>query len=258
MVARHDLTADPRVRADLLEARRATAFFARKLAELSDADLGAPTRLEGWSRRHLVAHVGYNARALCRLALWANSGEPHPMYASPVARDREISRGATLQAHALRHLFEHSAVSLDVEWRDSPDSAWRAPVRTATGREVPFSETVWMRLRELWLHAIDLDNGARWSDIPEAIVERLVADIAGTWAARGDGAGLVLVDSAGRFSVSAAAESGGGAAEVRIAGPLPELLAWASGRGRLGEISGLVARDVDGRAVELPLPPRWL
>lgn len=256
MVARHDLATDQRVRADLLEVRRATAFFARKLGELSDADLDAPTRLEGWNRRHLVAHVGYNARALCRLALWANSGEPHPMYASPDARDREIARGATLQPHALRHLFEHSAVSLDVEWRDSPDAAWRASVRTATGREVPFSETAWMRLRELWLHAIDLDNGARWGDVPAPIAERLLADIVGTWAARGEPLGFVLSDPASGFSAGAPAP--GAASLIRIEGPLPALLAWASGRGRASETAGLEARGIGEAPVRLPAAPRWL
>ena len=36
----------------------------------------------GWSRRHVVAHVGYNARALTRLVEWAKTGIETPMYAS--------------------------------------------------------------------------------------------------------------------------------------------------------------------------------
>lgn len=185
MVARHDLTTDPRLRAELLTVRRGTAFFARKLGELSDAELDEPSLLPGWSRRHLIAHVGYNARALTRLVQWANTGVETPMYDSPEARDAEIDFGATLPARALRHLIEHAAISLDVEWRDSPDDAWAAVVRTAQGREVPARETVWMRTREVWLHAIDLDNGAGFGDVPEPVLERLLADITGTWRARG-------------------------------------------------------------------------
>ncbi|MBU5900470.1 maleylpyruvate isomerase N-terminal domain-containing protein, partial [Vibrio cholerae O1] len=71
------------------------------------------------------------------------------------ARDAEIDFGSTLPVRALRHLIEHAAISLDVEWRDSPDEAWAAIVRTAQGREVPARETVWMRTREVWLHGID-------------------------------------------------------------------------------------------------------
>ncbi|MGB0411134.1 MAG: maleylpyruvate isomerase N-terminal domain-containing protein, partial [Pikeienuella sp.] len=51
---------------DLLLARRGAAYFARKLAELNDADLNAPSLRAGWSRRHLIAHTGYHARAFAR------------------------------------------------------------------------------------------------------------------------------------------------------------------------------------------------
>jgi maleylpyruvate isomerase len=61
MVARHDQTTDPVLLDALLQARRGTAFFARKLNELTDAELDGRTHLPEWTRRHLVAHVGYNA-----------------------------------------------------------------------------------------------------------------------------------------------------------------------------------------------------
>ncbi|RAG66982.1 maleylpyruvate isomerase, partial [Burkholderia multivorans] len=161
MVPRHDLTTDPALLAELLTVRRGTAFFARKLGELSDAEFDEPSLLPGWSRRSLIAHVGYNAQALTRLVQWANTGVETPMYESPTARDAEIDFGSTLPVRALRHLIEHAAISLDVEWRDSPDEAWEAIVRTAQGREVPARETVWRRTREVWLHANDLEKGAR-------------------------------------------------------------------------------------------------
>lgn len=266
MVARHDLTTDPRLRAELLTVRRGTAFFARKLGELSDAELDEPSLLPGWSRRHLIAHVGYNARALTRLVQWANTGVETPMYDSPEARDAEIDFGATLPARALRHLIEHAAISLDVEWRDSPDDAWAAVVRTAQGREVPARETVWMRTREVWLHAIDLDNGAGFGDVPEPVLERLLADITGTWRTRGTDAGiLVTVDGAGdsavgddsaggvSFGSTFVGDSLGGATDgdavTVVSGTLPELVRWASGRGDAG------VRTSTGAAVPAP---RWL
>ena len=70
MVARHDQTTDPVLLDALLQARRGTAFFARKLNELTDADLDGVSLLPGWTRRHVVAHVGYNARAIARLVEW--------------------------------------------------------------------------------------------------------------------------------------------------------------------------------------------
>ena len=152
----HDLELSER----LLIARRGTAFFAQRLAELTDDELDGDTLLDGWTRKHLVAHVGYNAAALCRLMDWAATGVETPMYESTEQRSQEITEGATLSPAALRNLFDHTVARLDEKWRHLPESAWDAEVRTAQGRSVPASETVWMRTREVWIHAVDLANGA--------------------------------------------------------------------------------------------------
>lgn len=268
MAARSDLTTSPEVQAELLAVRRATAYLSRKVSEIQDGELGAASRLDGWSRAHVVAHLGYNARALCRLVEWANTGVETPMYRSGEHRNYEIEMGATLQPHALRHLFDHSAVSLNVEWRDTPDDAWGATVMTATGREVQLTETLWMRLRELWLHAIDLDNGGRWEDIPPDITLRLVQDILGAWRGRGLGSAYELCGEHGELvGTSAAVPSLGtqGASPVRvirIMGPMSRLLAWASGRGTEAELRMLGAQDVspagEETAIPLPASPRWI
>lgn len=184
MVARHDLVQDPRSRADLLLARRGTAYFSRMLAQLPEAELDGPSLRAGWSRRHVVAHVGYNARALTRLVEGARTGVPGQMYASTAERDREIDLGATLGGAALRNLHTHAAVHLSVEWRDLPEDRWLVPVLTTAG-EVPVAETVRMRAREVWLHAVDLDNGARTEDLPAEVLH----DLPEHWCDGADGAG---------------------------------------------------------------------
>jgi maleylpyruvate isomerase len=73
MAARNDRTSDPVLLQSLLQARRGTAFFARKLNELADAELDGDCLLPGWTRRHVVAHVGYNARAIAQLIEWLAS-----------------------------------------------------------------------------------------------------------------------------------------------------------------------------------------
>ncbi|MEB0015295.1 maleylpyruvate isomerase N-terminal domain-containing protein, partial [Glaciimonas sp. Cout2] len=67
------LPADPELLAQLLLARRATAFFAHELNGLSNVDLDGDSLLPGWSRRHVVAHVAYNARGMVRLVTWART-----------------------------------------------------------------------------------------------------------------------------------------------------------------------------------------
>lgn len=242
MVARHDQTTDPYLQAALLQARRGTSFYNRKLNELSDADFDAPSRLPAWSRRELIAHVGYNARAITRLVQWANTGVETPMYESSTARAEEIAFGSTLPVRALRHLNDHAAISLNVEWRDTPDEAWRAEVRTAQGRTVPLSETVWMRTREVWLHAIDLDNGARFAEIPREVLSGLLVDILGFWERKGTTPlASVRVTDEPRHAVD------GPDGSPVVAGDLPAVVAWASGRG--GQL-------LDGGAEVVA--PRWL
>jgi maleylpyruvate isomerase len=247
MVARQDLTQDPDLKAALLTARRGTAFFGRKLDELSDDELAAPSLLPGWTRAHVIAHVGYNARALARLIDWANTGVETPMYSSRQARNEEIDHGAMLSPVELRDLYEQSANHLDVAWRDTPQEAWGHGVKAAQGRTVPATETVWWRIREVWIHAVDLDNGASFADMPADVLERLLADITGAWRNRGDDKNLRLevLDSGGvtQLGDTSAADP------VIVTGSLPDITAWAAGRSR----HGITANRTDA-----PPAPRWI
>lgn len=154
---------------DLLMARRGTAYFARKLNELDDAALDAASLRAGWSRRALIAHVSYHARGLARLVEGARTGEALAIYPSAEARDAEIELGATLPAQALRHLFTHTARHLDIEWRDLSDAGWDVPVALLDGTMVAVRETPCLRAAEIWHAAIDLGNGGRVTDMPEAL-----------------------------------------------------------------------------------------
>ena len=225
----------------LLIARRGTSYLSQRLAELTDDELDGPTLLDGWTRRHLVAHIGYNAAALCRLMDWAATGVETPMYASTERRAQEITEGATLGPAALRNLFAHTVSRLDEKWRNLPESAWQAQVRTAQGRLVPAEETAWMRTREVWIHAVDLGNGGRFGDFPEVVLESLLDDIVGMWRKKDLGAGLVL-DVEGRAPVVVKD------AEVthKVQGSLASEVRWAAGRGAIGVTGGEVT------------PPRWL
>jgi maleylpyruvate isomerase len=262
MAARTDQTTDPRLQEALLQARRGTAFFARKLNELTDAGLDGDSLLPGWTRRHVVAHVGYNARAIARLAEWAATGVETPMYPSTEARDHEINFGATLPPIALRHLFDHSAVHLSVEWRDLPDVSWQHEVRTAQGRTVPAAETVWMRTREVWIHAVDLDNGATFADIPSPVLERLLSDITGAWRTRGTDTGLLLKVTGTEAGTGAGTATGthptfgdtSAADPTVITGSLPAVVEWAAGRGR----QGITATRHGTLHEEVPVAPKWI
>lgn len=251
MAARTDQTTDPTLLEGLLQARRGTAFFARKLNELSDAELDGKSLLPGWTRRHVAAHIGYNARAIARLVEWAATGVENPMYPSKEVRDQEIDFGATLSPIALRNLFDHSAVHLNVEWRDLPANAWHHKVKTIQGRLVPAEETIWMRTREVWVHAVDLDNGASFADIPAPVLTRLLKDITGAWASRGTDKGLMgRVDGHPPLAFGDMEAS----APLQISGSLADVAGWAAGRGAAG-----VKASRDGEILRVvPAAPAWI
>lgn len=250
MAARTDQTTDPRLQEDLLQARRGTAFFARKLNELTDTDLDADSLLPGWTRRHIVSHIGYNARAIARLIEWAATGIETPMYPSIQARDHEITFGATLSPTALRNLFDHSAVHLNVEWRDLPAEAWHHKVRTIQGREVPATETVWMRTREVWIHAVDLNNGATFHDIPTPVLEHLLHDITGAWKTRGTDHGLLIAATNTNLTLGDTTTEN----PTTITGDLPAIVQWAAGRGH----HGVTATQNGAPLTEVPAAPKWI
>jgi maleylpyruvate isomerase len=193
--------------------------------------------------------VGYNARAIARLVEWAATGVETPMYPSVEVRNHEIDFGATLSPIALRNLFDHSAVHLNVEWRDLPADNWHHKVKTVQGRTVPAEETVWMRTREVWVHAVDLDNGATFNDIPAPVLERLLTDITGTWHTRGTDSGLLIkVDGTGlSFGDTTAASP------TVVSGSLAAIAQWATGRGTHG-----VTAIGPGRLEGPPTAPKWI
>jgi maleylpyruvate isomerase len=167
-----------------------TRLFLGTLADLGDGDLDRATTLPGWTGRHIVAHVHYNARALGRLVQWAATGTENRMYASPEQRAREIEAGAALPAAELRDLVRRSADGLAAALDDLPEDAWQATVVTAQGRTVPATEIPWMRAREVCVHAVDLGAGITFGGLPADFTAALLADVVRKRAGAGEGPGL--------------------------------------------------------------------
>jgi maleylpyruvate isomerase len=167
-----------------------TALFLADLDGLSDADLDAATDLPGWTRRHLVAHVHFNALALGRLVSWAATGTESRMYPSPESRNAEIAEGAALPAAELRRLVHASADDLATALDGLAPGAWQHEVVTAQGRTVPATEIPWMRARELAVHAVDLGAGTTFADLPGDLVTRLLTDVVTKRGVSGEGPAL--------------------------------------------------------------------
>jgi maleylpyruvate isomerase len=147
------------------------------IAGLDEASYGAPSQLDGWTRKHLVAHLAANAEAIGRLVSWARTGEEQRMYSSPEQRNADIEAGAKLSGEQLTSWFEQSARELATAMAALPDQAWQAMVITAQGRAVAATETPWMRSREVMVHAVDLATGLTFADLPGDFLAALREDI---------------------------------------------------------------------------------
>ncbi|MFE3742123.1 maleylpyruvate isomerase family mycothiol-dependent enzyme, partial [Streptomyces sp. NPDC059134] len=73
---------------DLEAVREATERLLGAAATLDNAAVAAPSRLPGWSRGHVLAHISRNADAL------VNVFEGRPMYPDAATRDADIERDA--------------------------------------------------------------------------------------------------------------------------------------------------------------------
>ncbi|MUL41084.1 maleylpyruvate isomerase family mycothiol-dependent enzyme [Streptomonospora sp. PA3] len=178
-----------------------TRLFLATAAKLGEDGYDRPTALPGWTRRHLVGHVAANADALGNLVHWAATGVETPMYASPEERAAGIERGAAMSAEELQAWLSQSAERLAGAMERLTGEQWRRRVRTAQGRDVAATEVPWMRAREVFVHAVDLDRGVAFADLPPGFLLALREEIR---AKRG--------------------------LDELPEGPLPEVAAWLAGR----------------------------
>ncbi|MDT4976800.1 MAG: maleylpyruvate isomerase [Pseudonocardiales bacterium] len=224
--------------------RTGTDLFLGAVDGVTDAEFDEPTALPHWCRRHLVAHMGLNAQALQRLVRWAATGEATPMYSSTEQRSGDIDAGSAWSPQRLRDFVHETAVALEADLDGLPADRWTAEVRTAQGRAVPATEIVWMRVREVAVHSVDLGVGIGFGDLRAALCAALIGDVAARRSTQGDGPAVELVSSdGGTWRIDGV----GAAATVR--GSVVDLASWLTGRG-----SGALSADKGG----LPELGPWL
>ena len=205
-------------------AREGTALLRAALDRVDDERLAAPTSLPGWTGRHLVAHVAANADALRNLVHWARTGEPTPMYSSPEQRNADIETAAAQPPALLRARVAISADALERALDSLTPEQWQHAVRTAQGREVPAAEIPWMRTREVMIHAVDLDGGVTFDDLPEDFLLALVEEVAARRSTGGTGPALTVRTAGRAWSVTGRGDP------VEVRGSLPAVAAYLVGR----------------------------
>ncbi|MFC4124154.1 maleylpyruvate isomerase family mycothiol-dependent enzyme [Nocardia rhizosphaerae] len=225
----------------LAQVATSTARFDAAIGALTEADLRAPSRLPGWTRGHVVAHMSRNADSLLNLLLWARTGIEIPQYASPAVRDADIETGAPRPLDVQHADFTAAAHRWQAVAATMPAEAWQAVVRNRQGGALTADQIPWMRLRETEIHHVDLGVGYTPADWPAPFVARLLPEAVTDLSAK------LVPDATPAFDIQATdtdfiATIGPGRPHHTVLGPSPALLAWLLGRSPGADLTG-------------PLPP---
>jgi maleylpyruvate isomerase len=208
-------------------------------ATLDDDAVAAASRLPGWSRGHLLTHLARNADAQVNMLTWARTGVVTPMYASMEQRARDIEAGAGRPAAEQLADVRAAAQRLAEAIEAMPAQAWAAELTWRGGLVGPAALVVWLRLREMELHHVDLDTGYAPDDWSEAFAVRMAVAMARDYADREDTPRLVLrCPEVGHDLVFG--EPNG----PLITGPVRRAVGWLTGRA-----------DGDGLTGPLPAVP---
>jgi maleylpyruvate isomerase len=217
------------------------------MERMGDDAFAAPSALPNWTRAHVLTHVARNADAMVNLLEWARTGTRTPAYPSREQRDADIATGAKRTPTEIRGDVVASSDRLARAVRAMPQEAWSATVENVQGRRIPASDILWFRAREVWIHAIDLDAGASFDDLPRPMLRELLSDVSTMFSARKDVPRLVLApkDESRTWNV------GEGPDPVEVRGPAAAVAAWLLGRSK-----GRDLRTAEG--ARPPALPAWL
>ncbi|MFC9502800.1 maleylpyruvate isomerase family mycothiol-dependent enzyme [Streptomyces sp. NPDC057002] len=227
-----------------------TSVLRGHLDEADEAWVTGPSTLPGWTTAHLLTHLARNADALNNLVTWAATGVETPMYPHGAAgRLRDIEEGARRTAQVILKDVRDSAVRLQQSLDDLPDAAWARTVRTAQGRLVEAALIPWLRIREVWIHLVDLGTGVTFAELPEDLAAALLPDVFATLVRHDDCPAMTVRALPGGLAMTTRPEEPL-ATTTEVRGSTAELLGWLTGR-TAGD--GLTASPPS-----LPTLPAWL
>ncbi|GGJ26382.1 maleylpyruvate isomerase family mycothiol-dependent enzyme [Streptomyces brasiliensis] len=204
---------------DLASVRDASERLLTAVAALDNAAVAGPSRLPGWTRGHILAHLARNADAL------VNVLEGRPMYVSGDARDADIERDAPRPlADQLTDLRESGARFLEA---GAAPADWSRTVELRNGVTDSASRVPFRRWAEVELHHVDLGIGYELEDLPAEFVEREIDFLAERFAGHKDVPSTGLTADDGRIWTTGGGAPGGPAG---VEGTAAELLGWLAGR----------------------------
>ncbi|MEU7055590.1 maleylpyruvate isomerase family mycothiol-dependent enzyme [Streptomyces sp. NPDC046197] len=203
---------------DLASVRKATERLLSATTQLDNAAVTEQSRLPGWSRGHVLAHIARNAEAL------VNVLHGRPMYVSADARATDIERDAPRPLDVQLADMRESAALFQKAGAEPAD--WSRTVELRNGVTDSASRVPFRRWVEVELHHVDLGIGYELEDLPAEFVEREIDFLAQRFTGHPDVPSTRLTDGTRAWSTGREAA----APEITVTGARADLLGWLAGR----------------------------
>jgi maleylpyruvate isomerase len=167
----------------LEDCRSAGMTLCEAIAGVGDDFVRAPSRLPGWSRGHVLAHMVNAGDGVARQVEYAARGELIEFYdGGRDGRNAAIEADAKLPASAHQERVGRVIGRLSRTWPEIGSPLWDQRVAYRDGTVVDVALTWW---RELRIHLVDLDAGVgadTWSEefcwhLFDFLAPRLPADM---------------------------------------------------------------------------------
>ncbi|MFF9122133.1 maleylpyruvate isomerase family mycothiol-dependent enzyme [Streptomyces sp. NPDC014889] len=203
---------------DLASVQDATERLLTAAGKLDNAAVTDQSRLPGWTRGHILAHLARNADAL------VNVFEGRPMYASAETRDTDIERDAPRPLDAQLADVRESAARFQRTAAGPAD--WSRTVELRNGVTDSASRVPFRRWVEVELHHVDLGIGYELEDLPAEFVEREIEFLAQRFSGHPDVPPTRLTDGTRAWDTGRKADE----PAVTVTGGRADLLGWLAGR----------------------------
>ncbi|MGW3460403.1 maleylpyruvate isomerase family mycothiol-dependent enzyme [Streptomyces olivaceoviridis] len=203
---------------DLACVREATDRLLSAVTAMDNASLAEPSRLPGWSRGHVLAHLARNADAL------VNVLQGRPMYASAEARDADIERDAPRPVEVQVTDVRESAARFQAAGEAPAD--WTRTVELRNGVTDSASRVPFRRWVEVELHHVDLGTGYELENLPAELLERETGFLTERFSGHPDVPATRVTDGTRAWTTGRAADEPG----ITVTGRPADLVGWLAGR----------------------------
>ncbi len=151
---------------------------------MEESAFAGPSLLPGWTRAHVVGHLGLNARSHVHLLACAGRGEAGEQYEGAAAgRAAAIEEASSRSPRELVDELRASIYVLEGAWAGASAATWAGTGTAASGAVLAMADLPFLRWREVAVHLVDLDIGVDRGSWPDLWVRHELERQKMAWAA---------------------------------------------------------------------------